>query len=189
MEKLLFTLFLTFIPVMSFFSEGHFIADKSTTTEIVKPVDYYHAEYEKLIKFIKQHEGFVSTPYYCIGGCRTIGHGLRTKYIGKEFRNSITLKQSDSIIRWKIDWGIKKAKKTYPGFNKYQYLVISHLFFCKGVGSIRNHAIHRQLKKGYLNKNSLLFYSNYEKKRKHYRKTRRYEWKLWNFKETWKKEN
>jgi len=186
MKKLLFSILLTLIPVMSFFSRGEIIkAQKAYSLdkrEFIAPESNYKIEYEKLIAFIKVHEGFVDTAYYCAGGCRTIGHGLVTRFIGKNFRNDITLEQSDSIVRYKIDKGIKRAKKRYPGFDEYQYLVISHLFFCKGAGRIYRHALNRELKRGYINKYTLLHFSRHEVAKPHYRKTRNYEWKLWNYK-------
>lgn len=185
MRKFFMVIFLSIIPVVPFLSKDTVVFTHKTKvlerTGVGPKIPHYQIQKESVIEFIKEHEGFRSRPYYCIGGSRTIGHGLVTKYIDKQFRDGITEQQSDSIIRVKIDRYILRAKKKYPGLNPYQYLTISHLFYCKGEGGIRNHPIHYQIKNGYINKNTLLYYSKYEETRAHYRKTRRFEWKLWNF--------
>lgn len=169
---------------MSFLSsEGHMLFGRTAEEkpEAKATLSVYTLKYEETIAFIKSHEGFRSTPYYCISGSRTIGYGLLTKYLDERFKDTITVKQADSIVRERIDRGIIRAMKTYPSLLPYQYLAISHLFFCKGEGAVHKHAIHNQLKNGHMDYNTLIFFSPYEETREYYRKIRRFEWELWNF--------
>lgn len=144
----------------------------------IKQVKKFSYFFNETIDFIKQHEGWRSTPYSDINGFKTIGYGFITKYLPKQYRNYITKEEAHQIIVNKLRYNIQYAEKLYPKLTKEQLLAVAHLAYCKGFGTIINHNLHVQLKENSVEDSTWINFGKYEKLYPKYKLNRIYELKL-----------
>ena len=145
--------------------------------EAKKVLDWgYH--FNNTVAFIKKHEGWSNTPYLDICGYETIGYGFITKYVKLKYRKRISKRDAHYIVIEKLQANLRYARKTYPRLNYMQSLAVAHLAYGKGFGKIKKHALHEQLLKGIVNRDTWLYFSSYERTRANYRRSREYELNL-----------
>lgn len=190
MKKILLAFFLVAIFI-SRFSSSELDFEQSMSSmkshienfnELKYKEKLYKQKFNETIEFIKLHEGFRNSTYYCEGGEKTIGYGFVTKYLDKSLRDTITIEQADSVVISKLKYFVKRSKKQYSHLNEFQHLAVAHLFYSKGEGSVINHSINDQLKYGYIRLDTILYFGKYEKSEKsyskHYKRSRKYEYDL-----------
>jgi lysozyme len=97
------------------------------------PLTEWSINYERTIKYIKEHEGFAGgKPYICPGGYETIGYGHVIKE-GEHF-TQLTKKQADSLLRADFDMAIDLVEKTVE-LKGSKKLAIAHFVFTRGIGT------------------------------------------------------
>lgn len=164
-----------------------FIATKINYSEPVSDFSFYKErllydqKYLETLEFIKEHEGFRDSVYEDINGYKTIGYGFRTTYLHSNY-DTITIKEADSILNQKMLSNIDIARKEYPDLNKFQILAIAHLIYAKGLSTLKNHSLHKEIKNNNVNKDTWVYFSRYEKNSKRYRYNREFEYELFNLK-------
>lgn len=100
--------------------------------------------YEVCIADLKKQEAFVSTPYICLGGNKTIGYG-HCFLVGETFKK-ITEKQADSILRCDFNKAIRLAQVEFSERSDSQLLAISHFIFSLGIGTFQRSDIYPLIK-------------------------------------------
>lgn len=124
------------------------------------PLEYkkckHSFNYNLVIKYIKDHEGFRSKRYMD-GNNIAIGYGCHVKYHGF-IPDTINQYQADSLLKVVYRKNLKEVKKYYPWLNKNQTLAIAHMAYAVGMGTIIKDSLVTKLQKGLLNDNPLRYY-------------------------------
>ncbi|MCQ2974603.1 MAG: lysozyme [Bacteroidales bacterium] len=125
--------------------------------------------YEKVIEFIKQHEGFANgKPYRCISGQLTIGYGHVIRE-GEYFPSQISKETADSLLRQDFKRAIKTTERltTLQGSRK---LAIAHFIYSKGCGAFSRSTLLKEITlNGDIDKELMkwCYYTNPKTKTKH----------------------
>jgi len=91
--------------------------------------------YNKVIEFIKGHEGYRAYPYVCPGGFWTVGYGCIIKYSGK-LNFPLSEQQATKLLKQRFDQCINLAKKHFEFDTYNKYLAVSHLIYAVGIGRV-----------------------------------------------------
>jgi lysozyme len=144
-----------------------------------------------LVTYIKDHEGFVNTMYYCPSNRKTIGYGHlilpNEKWL---LKSKITTEQADSILY--KDILMRKAVIDRINYqynlelNSNQKASLVHFIYSLGEGTLYKSSIMTKLKsKKKLNRSDFTQYSYYRKNGKlrhsnYMKKIREWEWRIYN---------
>jgi GH24 family phage-related lysozyme (muramidase) len=130
-----------------------------------KPVSYYE---KKIIAFIKEHEGFNDGyAYVDTHGYKTIGYGHVVKE-NEVFPERLTRREGEILLMKDFNGAKRMVSHHYPELTGKRKLVLSHLVFCKGIGTVINNEVY---KNGQLDSTKLLSMK--------YPNNRRFEVDLW----------
>jgi GH24 family phage-related lysozyme (muramidase) len=120
--------------------------------------------YEICISDLKHQEGYISTPYICLGGNKTIGYGHC--FLPNETFKKITIGQADSILRCDFNKAIYLARVEFSYLPDSQLLAISHFIFSLGIGTFQRSGIYPLIKAGKPIDDEILKYCRVPKKGK-----------------------
>ena len=115
------------------------ISSNSSNKNLKIKTEKLNNYYVNVLNFIKKHEGFVDSIYFCPGGHRTIGYGhLITK--NDTFTNNSKI---DTIIANKLlindyNTALKLTTIYAPQLSGNKRLAIAHFIFAKGIGIYLN---------------------------------------------------
>lgn len=89
-----------------------------------------------VINFIKAHEGWNNGySYTCQAGYKTIGYGHVVKS-NESFIEPLNQFQADSLLLSDFEKSKKSAKRNFPKLKGNRLLAVSHLIYCKGIGTV-----------------------------------------------------
>lgn len=94
-----------------------------------------NSEYERVVNFIKHHEGFRAKPYLDVNGYATIGYGCIIKYSGK-VPDSISKHQASTLLRKRFNKDIANVKIKFPQLRGNQILSVAHMCYAFGIGRV-----------------------------------------------------
>lgn len=118
--------------------EIDYLMKKQGQQELSSPIDettgnlYHKDDYNKVTNFIKKHEGFVDTPYYCPGGKLTIGYGHVIK--AEDNYTKITKEEAHKILEGDLNRAISVVLNRTKLKGK-KLLAMAHFVFAKGSGT------------------------------------------------------
>jgi GH24 family phage-related lysozyme (muramidase) len=145
-KKLFSLLLLLNFPLLSFIPHQRHYFGK-TAINNTHPFQYgytYNTTYEKVVKYIKLHEGFRES-VYMDGVNEAIGYGTHIKYHGY-IPDIITKRQADSLLRVSFNRNLEYINSHYKELNYRQKLAVTHLAYCVGIGTIINNDLINKLK-------------------------------------------
>lgn len=100
--------------------------------------------YEEVIAFIKQHEGFANGhAYRCVAGNLTIGYGHIIRK-GEHFPTQITKEQADSLLRSDFRQAIRTAERL-TNLKGSRKLAVAHFIFSKGCGAFSKSTLRKEI--------------------------------------------
>jgi len=105
----------------------------------------WQRNYEEVLEFIKQHEGFANgRAYRCAAGNLTIGYGHIIRK-GEHFPHQLTKEQADSLLRADFRQAIRTAEKL-TGLKGSRKLAVAHFIFSKGCGAFSRSTLLKEIK-------------------------------------------
>ena len=104
----------------------------------------WRSNYEEVIDFIKQHEGFANgRPYRCSAGKLTIGYGHIIQK-GEHFPHQISRETADSLLRRDFNRAIRTAEK-FTNLKGSRKLAVAHFIFSKGCGAFNKSTLRKEI--------------------------------------------
>lgn len=167
---------LFFFLTTTFYRTGGFNIVFNTIQKVEsKEKQNYTELYDKTIEYIKDHEGFVDTAYYCPALKKTIGYGhLITEK--DSTLTKINKKQAEDLLKKDFDYAVKYVKST-TNLEGAKLLAMSHFVFCLGSGNFMK-GPYKQIKNGKLPK-IILEFCNYKKDSIIYKNQNLYNQRKW----------
>jgi GH24 family phage-related lysozyme (muramidase) len=124
---------ITLILVISFISinRSEVVYNKEADFSQVRDLQCY----EKVIGFIKQHEGLLTVSSNKLDGFATIGHGCLIMFMDKPLF-SVNEQQADSILRVQYNANLEVVKRLWPNLNYQQSCSVAHANFSLGLSTV-----------------------------------------------------
>jgi GH24 family phage-related lysozyme (muramidase) len=120
-------------------------------------------QYEKVVAYIKEHEGFAPVKYICAAGMPTIGYG----HVIQPFEllpTVINKKQAEFLVINDFNKALKFTEQLIPDLKGGKKLAVAHFIFALGVGRFNRSELKKAIICNNKNIDSLwLSYSNYKK--------------------------
>lgn len=141
------------------------VSSKEDTNEpLIDPPELerfdWDKEYEKVVEFIKHHEGFNSgDSYYDMGGTLTVGHG-HVILPGETFTLPMTLEQGDSLLRSDLNKAIAAIERN-THLEDNQKLAMAHFVFARGIGTFNRSEMKKKIMQGKPIDNEIVKWSYY----------------------------
>ena len=138
MKKTVITIIISILILFSFFTGNvlysTFFERSPEQTQMRETLTAWDMNYEMVIQYIKEHEGFNDgNKYSCPAGYQTIGYGHLIKK-GEVFPYNITEQQADEILRRDFDKAIELCE-IHTDLTGTKKLAIAHFIFAKGIGN------------------------------------------------------
>ena len=140
----------------------------------------FHAKmYDKVINFIKLHEGFRATPYDDVGYL-AIGYGQRIKFFSDyKIGNKITRVQAHKILIKSFQNHIKYVDHYLPGLTELQKYAVAHISYGIGLGNaLKWKFFYKKNGQWHINKHKLFNTRRVDREHPAYRANRQFEYKL-----------
>ncbi len=129
--------------------------------------------YEKVIDFIKAHEGYAGgKEYTCVSGRRTIGYGHVIKK-GEVFAEKISKEFADSLLRADFNAAYNLTCKYTPQLKGSRKLAVAHFIYSKGISAFLTSSLRKAIKRNAKVDNEFskwCYYTDYQTGKKIYSK-------------------
>lgn len=144
------------IAVLTFANPGNTLLSEQSENLDIRPASSdtfnldlaleqsWRSNYEEVIDFIKQHEGFANgRPYRCSAGKLTIGYGHIIQK-GEHFPHQISRETADSLLRRDFNRAIRTAEK-FTNLKGSRKLAVAHFIFSKGCGAFTKSTLRKEI--------------------------------------------
>ena len=144
------------IAVLTFANPGNTLLSEQSENLDIRPASSdtfnldlaleqsWRSNYEEVIDFIKQHEGFANgRPYRCSAGKLTIGYGHIIQK-GEPFPHQISRETADSLLRRDFNRAIRTAEK-FTNLKGSRKLAVAHFIFSKGCGAFTKSTLRKEI--------------------------------------------
>jgi lysozyme len=115
--------------------------------------------YQETLDFIKEHEGFKPTPYYCSAGILTIGYGHAIKE-NEQFNSPITEKQAEDLLVKDFNIALNAVDRTIT-VSGSRKIALAHFVFSVGIGNFNRSTLKKYVIANKPIDEAILMWSNY----------------------------